>query len=375
MFDGTRLQLMIGPAPAPLPAPLPVMEALQNIVITHGRGRSGFSITLTLGKTSPLQLAMLPAGFFDPISTRVVVTVVHRGLPQVLIDGIVTQQALQPSSKPGESKLTLTGEDISLLMDLVALHIPWPAMPDAVRITAILAKYAAFGVVPLVVPPPVVNVDSPTSRFDTQDGTDRAYITNLARQSGYTFYIDPGPIPTQSIAYFGPDYRLPILQPALNVNMDADTNVESLSFTLDGMAKKITLLRLHDPVTHKVAITIPVPPINPLHPPLGLRPTPLAGTVFTEDTTRLTAGEAAKRVFGIMQQSKDAITVTGSLSVGSYGSVLRAGRMVGVRGAGLAYDGAYYVETVTHNIKPGEYKQNFTLARDGLISATPAVVP
>lgn len=375
MFDGTRLQLMIGPAVAPMPAPLPVVEALQNIVITHGRGRSGFTLTLALGKTSPLQLAMLPAGFFDPISTRVVITVVHRGLPQVLIDGIVTQQALQPSSEPGQSKLTLTGEDISLLMDLVALHIPWPAMPDAVRIMAILAKYAAFGIVPLVVPPPVVNVDSPTSRFDTQNGTDRAYITSLAQQSGYTFYIDPGPIPAQSIAYFGPDHRLPILQPALNVNMDADTNVESMSFTLDGMAKKITLLRIFDPVTHKIPITIPVPPINPLHLPLGLRPTAPAGSVNVEDTSRLTEGEVFKRIYGIMRQSKDAITVSGSLSVGSYGSVLRAGRMVGVRGAGLAYDGAYYVETVTHNIKPGEYKQNFTLARDGLISATPAVVP
>jgi hypothetical protein len=52
---------------------------------------------------------------------------------------------------------------------------------------------------------------------------------------------------------------------------------------------------------------------------------------------------------------------------------LRARGVVGVRGAGLAYDGLYYVKSVTHNIKPGEYKQNFALSRDGLISLTPAV--
>ena len=47
----------------------------------------------------------------------------------------------------------------------------------------------------------------------------------------------------------------------------------------------------------------------------------------------------------------------------------------GVRGAGLAYDGLYYVNSVTHNIKRGEYKQSFQLSRDGLISNTPRVVP
>jgi len=32
------------------------------------------------------------------------------------------------------------------------------------------------------------------------------------------------------------------------------------------------------------------------------------------------------------------------------------------------------VKTVTHNLKRGEYKQSFTLSRDGLISQVPQVV-
>ena len=39
------------------------------------------------------------------------------------------------------------------------------------------------------------------------------------------------------------------------------------------------------------------------------------------------------------------------------------------------YDGLYYVNSVTHNIKRGEYKQSFNLSRDGLISNTPVVPP
>ncbi|MNU08779.1 hypothetical protein D3C72_2549820 [compost metagenome] len=47
--------------------------------------------------------------------------------------------------------------------------------------------------------------------------------------------------------------------------------------------------------------------------------------------------------------------------------------MVGVRGASMAYDGLYYVDSVTHKLKRGEYKQSFQLSRDGLISLTPKV--
>lgn len=375
MFDAVQLTLLIGPLVAPLPAPLPVTEALQRVEITSSRDRSGFQIVFTLGKTSPLQLSLLPVGFFDPMITRIVMVATVRGVPQVVMDGVVTRQEVQPASKPGTSTLTLTGEDLSVLMDVVELRIPYPATPENVRITTILAKYAAFGIVPVVLPPPVINVDSPTSRFDAQDGTDRAYIKALAAESGYVFYIEPGPAPLQSIAYFGPDLRIPMPQRALNVDLDADTNVESLGFQLDGLAKKTTVMFLYDPVTKKVPLAVPVPDLNPLHPPLGLRPTPPARVTFAEDTTRLTATEAAKRAFGIMMQSADAITGSGHLNVAAYGAVLRARMLVGVRGAGLAYDGFYFVDSVTHSIRRGEYKQSFQLSRDGLVTQTPVVVP
>ena len=70
-----------------------------------------------------------------------------------------------------------------------------------------------------------------------------------------------------------------------------------------------------------------------------------------------------------------AISGNGSLDVMHYGQILNARSLVGVRGAGISYDGLYFVDSVMHNIKPGEYKQSFTLSRDGLISNTPAVVP
>ena len=40
---------------------------------------------------------------------------------------------------------------------------------------------------------------------------------------------------------------------------------------------------------------------------------------------------------------------------------------------GRYYDGKYYVKSVTHTIKRGEYKQSFTLARGGIGSSVSTV--
>jgi hypothetical protein len=157
--------------------------------------------------------------------------------------------------------------------------------------------------------------------------------------------------------------------------MDAHTNVESLNFSLDGLAKKVRIYTVMDPITRKIPIPIPVPNINAFKPPLGLRPTPPARVEFADDVAKEQPDGAAKSILAFLMNNSDAISASGNLDVLRYGRVLRSRMLVGVRGAGLAYDGLYYVNSVTHNIKRGEYKQSFQLSRDGLISATPKVVP
>jgi hypothetical protein len=72
-------------------------------------------------------------------------------------------------------------------------------------------------------------------------------------------------------------------------------------------------------------------------------------------------------------QWADAVTGEGTLDVTRYGGILSARQLVGVRGAGPAFDGLYYVKSVTHKIKRGEYKQSFKLSRNGLVSTVPTV--
>jgi hypothetical protein len=374
MLKGVHLTLMIGPA-VPVPAPQSVIDALTSVQVTSGKDRSGFQLTFAVSKKSILLKTMLPAGYFDPIVTRVIIIATLGGMPNVLMDGIVTRQEIQPSNEPGQSTLTVTGEDLSVLMDVVQKIIPYPAMPEVAQIYAALAPYAMFGVVPAAIPPIISVLRSPTSGFDSQlHTTDLQFIKSRASQCGYVFYVEPGPLPGQSVAYFGPDIRIPIPQPALNVNMDAQTNVESLTFSLDGLAKKVRVFMIYDPITHRIPIPIPAPNINAFKPPLGLRPTPPAKIEFADDVAQMDPPEAARSILAYFMNNSEAISGSGTLDVMRYGRVLRSRMLVGVRGASLAYDGLYYVDSVTHNIKRGEYKQNFSLSRDGLISNTPRLL-
>jgi len=375
MLKGINLTLLIGTG-VPRPAPESVTSSLKSIQINNDRERNGFQLTFSVGKNSSLLNTKLPTGYFDPMITRVIIIVTLQGMPNVLMDGIVTRQEMAPSNDIGQSTLTVTGEDLSILMDLIEKVVPYPSMPDVVRVPIILAPYLVLGITPVVILPPVSTIQLFTHKIEYQASmTDLDYIKTLANRNGYVFYLRPGPLPGQNVAYFGPDINMPVPQSALNVNMDAHTNVESLSFSLDGRAKKIRIFTIFDPITRKIPVPIPLPNISILKPPLGLRPTPPSKIEIHNNATPLEADEAARDILSFLMSNSTAISGNGSLDVLKYGRILRARTLVGVRGAGISYDGLYFVDTVTHNIKRGEYKQNFTLSRDGLISNTPRVVP
>jgi hypothetical protein len=76
---------------------------------------------------------------------------------------------------------------------------------------------------------------------------------------------------------------------------------------------------------------------------------------------------------GKLFESADVVSASGQLDVLRYGHIFKARQVAAVRGAGQYYDGKYYVKSVTHNIKRGEYKQSFTLARGGTGSSVTSV--
>jgi hypothetical protein len=375
VIDRAYLTLLIGPT-IPVPAPQPVTDALMSVQVTVAADqRSGFQLVFALSRNSLISRVLHPAGLFDP-KVRVIIVATINGIPNVLMDGLIIRQELTPSNDLGKSTLTVTGEDVSLAMSLQEVKgVPFP-IPENLRVMAILAKYLIYGIIPLVLPPLFPDQPIPTDYMPFQKGSDLDYINNLAKKVGYVFYIVPGPAPGTNTAYWGPEIRVGVPQPALNINMDAHSNIENLSFSLDGSSREQMAIAVQEPVT-KIDIPIPLPDITPLSPPLAIRQAPALRFKYLSEAAKLNPLQAIAKAVAEVSKSADAVTASGQLDVLRYGRLLQARQLVGVRGAGLAYDGLYFVKSVTHNINchTGEFKQSFQLARNGLVPLTPAVVP
>ena len=376
MLSGNiSLSLMIGPL-VPVPAPRVVMEALHEVTVTcSDEGRSGFRLAFSLSTQSPLHtLFLLGSGISAIPVIRVVIVATVNGTPNVIMDGAMTKFDIKPGTKSAQAILTVYGEDLSVMMDQSDWSgLPFPAMPAEGRVALLLAKYAYLGVVPLVIPSVMVDVPLPTSKVEAQRGTDLAYIKQLAERVGYVFYLDPGPVPGQSFGYWGPQIKVGIPQPTLSINMDGHSNVESLNFSFENDKHKLPAYYYYNEQT-KVTLAIPLPPITPLNPPLGLiPPIPTALTPVADNLSKLPVSQGIMRGLAAAAKWAEVVTGDGTLDVVRYGRLLKARQLVGVRGAGPAYDGLHYVKSVTHTIKRGEYRQSFKLSRNGLISTVPRV--
>ena len=194
----------------------------------------------------------------------------------------------------------------------------------------------------------------------------------MAQEAGYVFYVDPGPAPGISTAYFGPEIQIGIPQPALTMNSDGFSNVSSVEFSISGTERKIPVLIIQEPNT-KIPLPIPVPDVSLANPPFGLVPPRLAGFHKLEDIGALDPIEVALKGLATAAKSADAVGVSGTVDPVRYGRLLRARGVVGLRGAGLAFDGLYFVKSVTTTVKTGSIAQKFQLVRNGLVSTVPKV--
>ena len=375
---GTLLTLLIGPT-VPVPAPVPFTEALDSVEVTHNdEERSGFQLTFKVGRgrLDVLDYAQLSSPLLQPFS-RVVLLVTFNALPQVLMDGIITHQQFSPGERPGQGRLTVTGEDVSVMMDLDERSVEHPAQPEALIALKIIATYAQYGLIPMVIPPPSIDIPLPTERIPVQQATDLAYLQEMAARFAYVFYVTPGPAPLTNTAYWGPPPRIGIPQRALSVNMGPNTNVVGdVNFQYNGLEPSFVEGSVQDrqtgqetPVQSRISTRIP------------LASKPAWQTQSHVRTRRfrqsgLNTVQAYIRAQAETDRSTDRVlTATGELDATRYEALLTPRGLVGLRGVGFSYDGFYYVKSVTHRIRRGEYRQRFTLTREGQGAISPVVVP
>lgn len=374
---GLHLNLLIGPT-VPLPVPPPILENLENIEVTHSdEGRSGFQVVFK-GTRSRAAFMDYPL-FLNPqfrVGNRLILSVTFGPLPTVLMDGIITNQQLTPPQGSEPAVLTLTGEDISFKMDQEEKSTEHPAQSDNIIAIKIILNYAVYGLIPLVIPPLALDVPLPVDRIPVQQATDLAYLGELAARHAYVFYVMPGPVIGTNTAYWGPPIRVGVPQRALSVNLGPESNVETISF--ENNASEVTTAQgtVQDRTSNQ---QLPVMSFATTRPPLALN-----NALFNKATARVerfragsgqTVAQAMAQAQAVTDATSDVVKVEGELNTAAYGAPLRARGLVGLRGAGLSYDGLYYVQKVTHTIRAGEYKQKFSLTREGTGSTIPVVIP
>lgn len=374
---GIHLNLLIGPGPVAVPASIRLLDALQEVEVKHtDEGRSGFKLVFRSGRSGPQDFAEDPL-LNDPqlvVRARVVLTAIFGVVPTVISDGIITNLQITPGTGGQPTTVEVAGEDLSLLMDLEEKVVEHPAQPMPIIFAKIIASYAAYGLIPMVIPPLSLDVPNPMERIPVQRETDLDYI-NKIKPPDYIFAIKPGPAPMTSIAYLGPPIQMSLPQRAVSVNMAHATNASGVSFNYDSAQPTQVTGQVMDRTTGTaVSATSTVSPTVPLSTD---QPTnsPDSRTTLLRETQGMTAAQAFAYAQSQSDQSSHALTVEGELDALAYGGALVARGLVGLRGAGMKHDGMYYVKEVTHNIKTGEYKQKFKLTRQGLGTTVPAVIP
>jgi hypothetical protein len=365
-----NLQLMLG-AMVPARAPTDIIEKLESIEITRSADTpSAFQLNFHADRMQGFarDFALLGNPLLQPWN-RVVVCVTINNQTVTLVDGFITHQELAHDKQFSSSTLTVTGEDVSILMDRLQISFEYPMMGDSVIAFTVLAKYAMIGIIPEVIPTQADLIPTIVERVPQQNSTDRAYIRQLTEPYGYQFYVTPGPELLTNIAYWGPPRHEGVVKPALSMDVGPATNIEKINFQLDSLAPIQIFGMVQDTITEDdlplvtlVSTRQPSLATNPALNPLGLLQ---RRDLFTDPR------------YGYMQAYVDeqaatdvstdnVVSVQGELDTVRYGAVLDAPGLVDVRGAGQSYDGRYVVREVTHSIRRGAYKQAFKLSREGV---------
>jgi hypothetical protein len=374
---GLRLSVLAGPT-IPVPLPAPFAARLRQVTVSESdEERSAFSLTFDAGRSGPTAALDTPMLLGSPVGAffRVCLMVTFGMVPQVLMDGIVTQVELRPGEEPGSATLVAIGEDVTFLLDQNEADTEHPAMDDLPLVYTILARYASRGIAPLAVPPPTSDPPLPIDRVPTQHDTDLGHLLMMAERHGYVCYASPGPAPGVSTVYWGPPVRAGLPQRALSVDLGPETNVSRLSFRQDAIGPVVIEGEMQDPATGE---SMPVRAAASLRPPLAAMP---LWAVQQQNIRKLrfrdpgtSAIQAFARAQGQVDAASDAVVAEGELDGARYGEVLRPRGLVGMRGAGWSHDGLWYVKRVDHELAPGSYTQSFTLAREGYGSTVPVVM-
>lgn len=352
---GVQFLFMAG-ATIPRVCPPEVLSALIRAEITrNSTGIDGFQLSFAFGEHdagTAVESSVLAT------LNRVWMGVTAGGIPEVLLDGVITQHEASPDLGSGGTVVTVTGRDVSIYMDLLERNHPFENQSDSVIVTQILGRYSQVGFVPKV--ERTTSAPSVNDRIPRQAETDLRFVQRLAQRNGFVFFVEPQTFGTND-AYFGPDKRGG-QQAALLWSTSPRRNVLSLRASVDALAA-VEVESLALDLNSKQARKIP--PTAENDPGLSASPARPRRKVLHRSAAFLPEELVATTAAAQIARAADPVGLEGTVDYLRYGEILRPRSIVKVIGAGTDYDGDYFVRRVTHVLEKGSYTQGFTLGREG----------
>jgi len=375
-----ELGVRIGPG-FPSPAPAYLIRALRRVEITQqDSAPCGFQLTfLTEIASAGAVFNLIADPLLAPFS-RVLLRVAVNGLPTTLIDGFITHHQYMPTNGPEDSMFVVTGEDVSVMMDLDDYSREFPSMPDAAVVAEVLAPWLALGMVPTIIPSLTSLV--PVDYVPQQAETDRQLVQRLAQANGNVFYVTPTPVPFVNEAYWGPPPRFLPPTAVLDAAVGAASTADSFSAEYNALAPEryygLSIETLVEPYVPLPLMTVTSTRLPPLAAEPALLVNDFSRQILWRDD-QLEPAEALLQAQSRTDVSTDAVvTVSCSFAPERLGTVVNAPGVVGVRGTGVAYDGLYYLKSASHQISllAGEgwsYTQQLTMTREGTGTTVPGI--
>lgn len=352
----------------PQPAKKELMESLQRVEVTQNdKDRSGFKLAFQISHGQKLD-------DLKPFN-RVILMVTVNSIKQVLMDGIISYHQLASGNGSDASTFTVFGEDVSIMMDLDMENIPHKGQDDATIARDIISKYSSYGITAEVKSPKGVSQPGANDYVPRQQVTDLEQLKIMAEKYGFVFYISPGPKAKKNVAYWGPPKYEGTRQKALSTNMGPNSNVETIDFSYDSLAPTKVKGNVQDRKTNQIK---PVETSSSKLKKISKNSALESQSKVRHILFLQKSGHDLQTAMALAQGMTDAslkkvATAEGTLNTLRYGDVLLPRKLVGLRGAGQEFDGDWYVEKVTHEIQRGEYKQSFTLTKEGTGPKSPKV--
>jgi phage protein D len=254
------------------------------------------------------------------------------------------------------STLTVAGLDTSTDLDQVQVNKSWDGTGDSAIARTLLgpaAKVTDTG-------PPDGGDHAPVRQLDTDWG----FLRKLARRNNYDVYLEYTGDPPEAQAYFGP------IKPTAQ-SWTLDLGYGALGGTAS--AEVQLMAGQHVRVAHAQDSTSGTQILTENPPATDSMGTRFLGNAVTvqlsaNDADGIRTPENLARVRE--EQTAFAATLTVTLSDPSM-PLIRARRMVLIRGLGSALSGLWLVKSVRHSISQGGHTQALTLARNALGDGSP----